>query len=167
MGPNPLPDSPVKRARAACEREEWKKTHPTGIPYANSNYPLTPGTQAPGADTCSRCGKNETPTHNMFSCCNEPLEEKEQQYRRNICARTQRNQQLPNTPIPAQPLFWVGTDTGDAEMQEEDMMLMIKAEEEGKVQEMEFRGYPIPTSIHLTTNKSSNNRGNKESIHFN
>ncbi|KAF8584854.1 hypothetical protein K439DRAFT_1564678 [Ramaria rubella] len=133
----PPPDTPMNRARVARLCEEWLVANLRGTAHAGSNYPLSPGTAAAAVDTCSRSGKPETETHNMFSCQNEPLDMKEQQYRRNVYAKSRFNR-TPNMPGSSTPLFYVGMEAGEKkEIGEEELWLIIENSEAGKGTEVE------------------------------
>ncbi|EJD40417.1 hypothetical protein AURDEDRAFT_170599 [Auricularia subglabra TFB-10046 SS5] len=79
----PPPKTPQNTQRVEEERRTWAQQFPDGRPLASRPYPLTPGT-APAALGCTRCGEQETPTHDHFSCQNAPLDSLEQRFRMNV-----------------------------------------------------------------------------------
>ncbi|KAF8578560.1 hypothetical protein K439DRAFT_1621232 [Ramaria rubella] len=134
----PPPDTPTNRARVDRLREEWLMANPKGLEHAGSDYPLTPGTAAAGTDACSRCGKPETETHNMFWCWNEPLEMREQQYRCNVYTKGRFNwiSGIPGSPTP---LFHIGMEMGEKkEIGEEELWMILENSKEEKGGEVEI-----------------------------
>lgn len=131
--PNPPPpDTPVNRTRVQREREQWLAANRNGIPYANSAYPLSPGTLPASPDVCERCGLKETATHNFFTCTSAPLGQKEIEFRRNVRARRERIASMPRTPGSppiVRALFMVELDTGEleqvAELSDEQLAVVM------------------------------------------
>ncbi|EJD50036.1 hypothetical protein AURDEDRAFT_161057 [Auricularia subglabra TFB-10046 SS5] len=79
----PPPRSPQNTQRVEDERRIWAQQFPDGRPLTSRSYLLTPGT-APAALGCTRCGEQETPTHDHFTCQNVPLSSLEQRFRTNV-----------------------------------------------------------------------------------